>query len=166
VYFQWNAGTNIQEYFLYVGNTQGANDIYGNSQGPNLAATVSGLPADGRTLYVRLWSRGGANWYYEDYVYVAARTAPASMVTPYPGATLGTSVMFRWNSGTNIQQYWLYLGSTQGGSDLYGNSQGTSLSATVTGLPTDGRTLYVRLWSLSGTNWYFQDYVYQMFNSH
>ena len=31
---------------------------------------------------------------------------------------------------------------------------------TVTGLPVDGRTLYVRLWSVIGGVWSFTDYTY------
>jgi hypothetical protein len=30
----------------------------------------------------------------------------------------------------------------------------------VTGLPTDGRTIHVRLWSLIGSGWQFRDYTY------
>ena len=52
------------------------------------------------------------------------------------------------------------IGSSVGGSDLYNQSTGTSLSATVSNLPTDGRILYVRLWFLSGTTWISNDFVY------
>ena len=34
------------------------------------------------------------------------------------------------------------------------------LSRTVSGLPTNGSTIYVRLWSLIGSTWQFTDYTY------
>ena len=43
---------------------------------------------------------------------------------------------------------------------IYDQSQGTNLSVTVSGLPTNGSTIYVRVWSLINTGWYFNDYTY------
>jgi hypothetical protein len=60
-----------------------------------------------------------------------------------------------------VSQYFLYLGNTAGGNDIYGQSQGTSRSVTVSGIPTDGRTIYVRLWSLLSTGWQYTDYTYR-----
>jgi hypothetical protein len=165
VTFQWNTGSLIQEYFLYVGNSPGMNDIYGQSQGTNTSKTLTGLPTDGRRLYVRLWSSNGSTWYYNDYTYTAAligvTPVPATMISPANGSTLsGSTVTFQWNSGSLIQEYFLTIGNSLGSNDIYGQSQGTNLSRTVTGLPTDGRTLYVRLWSRSGSTWYYRDYTY------
>jgi photosystem II stability/assembly factor-like uncharacterized protein len=165
VSFQWNTGTAIQQYFLYVGNSPGTLDIYGQSQGTNLSVTVNSLPTDGRKLYVRLWSLAGSTWLFNDYTYTAALIGvtpiPAAMTSPANGSTLsGASVTFQWNTGTAIQQYFLYIGSAVGTSDIYSQSQGTNLSVTVNGLPTDGRKLYVRLWSLAGSSWLFNDSTY------
>ena len=44
-----------------------------------------------------------------------------------PGSTL-----------TGVSQYWLYVGTTQDGNQLYDQDRGTNLSATVSGLPTNG----------------------------
>jgi len=165
VTFQWTTGTAVSEYFLYVGNQPGYNDIYGQSQGTNTSRTVSGIPTDGRTIYVRLWSKIGSSWQYRDYTYTAAligvTPVPATMISPANGSTLsGSTVTFQWNSGSLIQEYFLTIGNSLGSNDIYGQSQGTNLSRTVTGLPTDGRTLYVRLWSRSGSTWYYRDYTY------
>ena len=67
---------------------------------------------------------------------------------------------FTWTGGTNVTRYWLYVGSTPGGADLWSQDQGTNLSTTVTGLPVDKRTLYVRLYSVIGGVWNFTDYTY------
>ena len=68
-------------------------------------------------------------------------TTPASN-----GATLsGASHGFVWSTGTNVTQYYLWLGSTAGSDSYYFGSQGTNTSGTIGGLPSDGSTVYVRL---------------------
>ena len=73
VTFSWNAGSGATEYFLYVGTRAGSNNIYGASTGTSLSATVDAIPTDGRTIYVRLWTRLSDGWEYTDYRYLAAR---------------------------------------------------------------------------------------------
>ena len=175
--FIWTTGTNVQQYYLYVGSVMGGNDIYGQSQGTT-TATVPNLPTDGRTLYVRLWSLASGVWQFNDYTYTAFGTgsggsgcstpAPATMSSPPPGTALtGASVTFSWTAGCDVTQYYLYVGSAMGTNDIYGQSQGTNTMATVTNLPTNGSTLYVRLWSfvsVTSSNlsvgWHFNDYTY------
>src|SRR5262249_12046869 len=62
--------------------------------------------------------------------------------------------------GNGVSQYYLYIGTSVGNNDIYSLTQGTRLSVTVNGLPTNGRTLYVRLWSLIGNAWQLNDYIY------
>jgi serine protease len=163
VQFQWTGGT-ASQYWLHVGTTFGGNDLYNQGRGV-LAATVSGLPADGSTVYVRLWSLVGNDWLWNDYTYEASitaqTTARAQLTTPSPGSTLTAStVQFQWTGGTGVSQYWLTLGTTAAGNDLYSQNQGTSLSRTVTGLPANGSTVHVRLWSTIEGAWQFNDYTY------
>jgi hypothetical protein len=162
--FQWTGGTGVSQYFLWVGSTDGSNDLVSRDAGTGLSATVTGLPADGRTLFVRLWSLVGGTWQSYSYTYAARPTsAPglAEMTTPAPGSTLPAStVAFQWTGGTGVSQYYLWVGNTVGASDLANQDRGTNLSATVAGLPSDGRTLYVRLWSLVGPTWQSHDYIY------
>ena len=73
VTFKWTAGAGAQEYFLYLGTSPGSNNLYGASQGLNLTRTLSGLPRDGRTIYVRLWTRFSTGWQYSDYTFRAMR---------------------------------------------------------------------------------------------
>ena len=82
------------------------------------------------------------------------------MVAPVPGSGFGSStVSFSWTAGSGVTQYWLFVGTTVGGSDLYSQSTGTNLSATASGLPTTA-PVYVRLWSLVGGVWQYTDYGY------
>jgi hypothetical protein len=134
---------------------------------------VSGLPADGRTIYARLWThysdvKENDGWAanYHDYTFTAAGTAAATgntsnatnatgttshplaeLSSPHDGATLsGASATFSWNAVSGADKYWLDLGNKQG-EGYYAQGTLTGTSKQVTGLPTDGRKLYARLWT-------------------
>jgi glucose/arabinose dehydrogenase len=147
--FTWSAGTGATEYHLYIGSSPGAFDLYDASQGENLSKAFTGLPTDGRTIYVRLWSRLGRMFRARDYTYVAATIAgsAAEMSSPAMGSTLGSSATFSWTAGTGVTAYHLYVGSTPAGYDLLDAPLGMSQTRMVTGLPVDGRPIYVTLWS-------------------
>jgi len=84
VTFSWSAGVSVTEYLLDVGNSLGASDIYGASQGLNHSHTVLNIPTDGRTIYVRLLSKITGVWQSPlDYMYKAFKVAPAPNLTPY-----------------------------------------------------------------------------------
>jgi uncharacterized repeat protein (TIGR03803 family) len=88
-------------------------------------------------------------------------TFPAEIMTPAPGSRLtGSTVLFEWTTGIATTAYGLSVGTTVGGWELFDKEEGTALSNTVTGLPTDGTTVYVRLWSLTNGAWRFNDYTY------
>jgi hypothetical protein len=248
--FIWNTGTNISEYWLMVGTTLGGSNIYSASQLAGTSRTLNNLP--GGTIYVRLSSRCGNsnNWTFNDYSYTVVNCAAAEMTSPANGSNLPSSTTFTWNAGTGNSEYWLKVGTTAGGDNIYsgsqltatsrtlnvpsgpiyvtlssrcqateawsanqytyvgqednrsqmmspangstlpssavtftwtrgigvtqnvlwiGNSQGSSEhlysyvtdgQTTVPSLPTDGRTLYVRLWSLPASGWTYIDYTY------
>ncbi|APH72328.1 hypothetical protein BSQ44_13885 [Aquibium oceanicum] len=160
--FVWTAGTGVSQYWLYVGSTgAGSTNIYQASQGTSKSKTVTGLPSTG-TIYVRLWSLfSGTGWQYNDYTYKTGGGVKAVMTSPTPGSTLGSSATFVWTAGTNVNSYWLYVGSTGVGSyNILNSSNGTSTTRTVTGLPSTG-TIYVRLWSLISGAWQSNDYTYK-----
>jgi outer membrane biosynthesis protein TonB len=87
----------------------------------------------------------------------------AVMVSPPPGSTFsGSTVTFQWTAGS-ATAYGLTVGSSPGAADIYASSVLSTLSQTVTNIPTDGRTVYVRLYSLVGRSWTFNDYTYKAF---
>jgi hypothetical protein len=55
-----------------VGSGTGRNDLFERSVGTSLSVTVPTLPADGRTIYVRLWWLRNGSWEYADSSYKAA----------------------------------------------------------------------------------------------
>jgi hypothetical protein len=161
VTFQWTGGTNVSEYWLEVGSTANPQQFY--SQGlSGLSATVSTLPTNGSTVSVRLWSHLLAGWQWTGYTYTASSSMPAAaqMTTPAPSSTLTSStVTFQWTGGTGVSQYWLEVGTTASPQQFYAHGL-TSLNATVSGLPSDGSAVYVRLWSMISGVWQWTPYTY------
>jgi hypothetical protein len=87
-------------------------------------------------------------------------TTPA-LVSPPPGSTLNSStVTFSWSAGTGVNRYALRVGTRLGGRQIFGGSVGTNLSQTVRNIPTNGRTIYVRLRWRIGSVWSERDYTY------
>jgi len=159
VTFQWTAGT-ASQYGLWIGSSGVGSNNLAATGGTSTSYTATGLPTDGRALYVRLWSLVSGVWQYNDYIYTAYTASPATMSSPTNGSTLSSStVTFQWTAGT-ASQYGLWIGSTGVGSNNLVATGGTSTSYMATGLPTDGRALYVRLWSLVSGVWQYNDYTY------
>jgi len=83
------------------------------------------------------------------------------MVAPTPGTTLrGPTAMFVWSAGSGAQAYELDLGNSVGASDILRQNAGLDTSLTVKSLPTDCRTVYLRLSTLLNNAWEFNDYTY------
>jgi uncharacterized protein GlcG (DUF336 family) len=92
-----------------------------------------------------------------------ALTGSAVILSPVPGSTFpSSSVTFSWSAGS-ATSYWLLVGSSPNGSDIYNSGQSQALSTTVNNIPTDGRTVYVALLSLANNSWGFNSYTYTAF---
>jgi hypothetical protein len=161
--FTWTAGSGAAAYYLYVGTQQGIGDLYSQSLGLNTSQSVSGIPANGSTIYVRLWTAFGSAWQFNDYTFTASGgNTKAVMLLPTPGSTLsGASVTFSWSAGSGAAAYWLDVGTTAGGFDLFSQSAGLATSQTANGISTNGANVYVRLWTELGGAWQFNDYTYK-----
>jgi len=152
-----------QSYLLTVGTTVGGSDIF--SSGTLAAGTtsqlVTGLPVDGTTIYVRLYTWVNGAWQTMDRSYVSSGSRIAQITTPTNGATLAaTTQTFSW-SDTGSDSYYLMIGSSLGTSDIDVVTLGAgTTSYTATGLPSDARTVYVRLYSLINGAWQTSDTSY------
>ena len=86
------------------------------------------------------------------------------LVVPTPGTVLpGADVTFGWTSnGAPVTRWILDVGTSTGLSNLYysGSLLSGVVSRTVTGLPTDGSTIYVRLRYLLSGAWRSQIFEY------
>ena len=119
--------------------------------------TVSGLPTNSSTVYVTLYTLISGSWYGNAYTYTAWNGANglAAMQTPQPGTTLsGTTVTFTWSSDSSATAYWVDIGSSAGGNNIYSSGNlGTATTTTVSTLPANGTTIYVSLYSYVGGQW-------------
>ena len=162
VTFTW--GTSLaSECYLQVGTSVGGQEIYSAGEGTILSSQVMDLPNNGGAVHVRLWSKIGGAWLFNDYSYTACTgctATKAAMVTPAPGSTLSSrAATFTW-SASLAAEYYLFVGTTVGGQEIYGAGQGTNLSVGVNGFPNNGSTVHARLWSRIGGAWLFNDYTY------
>jgi hypothetical protein len=163
VAFAWSGGVGVSEYELWVGSTgAGSSNLFYPGLTMSISETATGLPTNGETLYVRLNSKVNGVWQYHDYTYIAKGGTPATLTSPAPASALtSSSVTFAWDGGVAVSEYELWVGSTGvGSSNLLYPGLTTSTSETVTGLPTNGETLYVRLFSKIDGAWQYHDYTY------
>ena len=169
VAFTWTAGTGATAYWLDAGNTVGGNQYYQSGNlGNVLATTANGLPTDGSTVYVTLYSQVGGQWLSNAYTYTAynASGARGVITTPTPGSTFtGSTVTFDWTAGAGASAYWLDIGNVPGGNQYFQSGNlGNVLTVTVNGLPVNGSTVYVTLYSLVGGQWVANAYTYTAFS--
>jgi len=162
--FAWSVSAGEGGYYLTVGAGLGKHDIYNSGWLPagTSSQNVTGLPANGATLYVRLssWVNGG--WQTTDTTYIASG-AVAGISTPTNGTTLaGANQTFSWNVSPGEEGYYLMVGTTVGSSDIYnsGTLAGGTTSQNVTALPTNGSTIYARLYSWVNGSWQTTDSSY------
>jgi hypothetical protein len=165
VTFDWSAGTGASGYWIDIGSTAGAHDIYSSGNlGNVLTTSVSGLPTDGITLYVTLYTLIGSTWTGNAYTYTAlnATSGLAAMQTPTPSTTLsGSTVTFTWSSDANATAYWVDISAVHaGGNDLDSSGSLNTTTETVYNLPANGSTIYVTLYSYVGGQWLSNAYTY------
>jgi hypothetical protein len=85
------------------------------------------------------------------------------MISPPLGSTFtSSSVTFTWSAGS-ATAYFLFVGNSLHGADIYNSGQVTVLSKTVNNIPTDGRTIYVTLGSKVNGSWAVNYYTYSAF---
>jgi uncharacterized repeat protein (TIGR02059 family) len=169
VTFEWSAGSGVDEYYLGVGTSQAAvanapwGDLFAGYTGTNTSQLVSNIPINGNPTYVRLWWRIGSTWSFTDSTYQTQGGGDPAITSPTPGSTLTASpVVFQWSVGSGVDEYWLQAGTTPGNrKDLYDQSAGLNLSASVSTIPINGNPVYVRLWWRIGSSWFKADSTYQ-----
>jgi len=164
--FSWTAGSLSTAYWIDAGNTPEGNQYFQSGNiGDVTSYTVTGLPTDGSTIYITLWSYVNGSWLYNEYTYTAAggSSGLAQMLSPTPGSEIdGYQATFTWSAGNGASGYWLDIGSTPEGNDIYQSGNlGSQQSTTVYSLPNNGTQIYATLWTLINGNWYYNEYNYQ-----
>ncbi|GJQ59530.1 MAG: tandem-95 repeat protein [Candidatus Scalindua sp. AMX11] len=164
VTFHWSPnGTPVSRWSLYVGTTPGGYDIY--SEGNIRTATsrtVSGIPEDGSTIFVKLWYDPGPGQFVE-FRYTACQGDPTpSIISPTQGSQLECSThTFTWTNPNGSINFRVYAGSRVGRSDYFDSGElGTATGSTVVGLPSNGSRVYVRLLYYLD-EWRHKDYTFK-----
>jgi hypothetical protein len=105
-------------------------------------------------------------WLFNSYLFQGCTGCPpinkdiAQMQSPSSGTTLDSStVRFTWAPVAGAQQYFLDLSSSPGSRDIFAGYVDID-SGLVTGIPVDGRTIYVRLWTNINGVWLYNAYSY------
>jgi uncharacterized protein YkwD len=84
------------------------------------------------------------------------------LLGPTPHTQLNsTTVTFKWASTQSVDEFRLDIGSKPGGNDIYSASQGEATAVTVSNLPWQSKSVFVRLWARVAGVWEFTDYAYQ-----
>jgi hypothetical protein len=172
--FPGGAGENIAAGTV-TDTAQEAFDLWRNSPGHN----SNMLNASYRQIGIaRAYAAGSTyGWYWvTDFSLVSdgtdalggtssppppAPSTKATMISPANGATLNTTQTFQWTAASGGLEYFLYIGTSPGANNWFGQSMGTNTSITLAGFPRDGRTVYVRLWTRNSSGWQYNDFTYR-----
>ncbi len=151
VTFSWTSTSGVQKYWFAIGTTPGGTDIYSQSAGLQIQATVE-IPLNGNPVYAQVWTLMNGVWETEGTIQY--NTEVVSQITsPEPGSTLNSSpVTFNWKQKNNAAQYWFAIGTTPGGTDIYSQSAGLQTQATVE-IPLNGSPVYAQVWSFVNQDW-------------
>ncbi len=165
--FYWKDIPAATEYHLSIGTYPGGTDLYNASQGLNTSKMITNLPKDGKKIFIRISSKIDNTWRHSDSTVIAYK-APKSVnkkskiTSPVNGSTLSSStVTFEWQD-IGAAAYYLRVGTTKGWRNIIyrGRLSGNKTAKTIRNIPTNGETIYVRLYSRKNRRWKFNDYKY------
>jgi hypothetical protein len=155
VTFDWTAaadgGSGIASYYLQVGTSAGGNDVYDGNVGNVLTHDIVG--SDGVTYYARVKAIDKAanqsNYSANSDGIEVDTTAPAQPAAPTDAgvATANSTITFTWaapnETGSGIASYFLQVGTSAGGNDVYDGNVGNVLTHDISG--SEGVTYYARV---------------------
>ena len=166
VKFQWSPGVGVTEFRLLVGKSNGGAE-YADVKlpGSESSYTTENLPENGSQIFGRLMSNVDGKWEIADYAYLASSGSPARAAriqSPAVNAQLDSSqVEFKWDEGSNVSEYMLYVGASPGGIEFARANVGKQTSTVVRNLPGNGQNLYARLFSRLSGGWTYSDAIYR-----
>ncbi|MGB6725265.1 MAG: hypothetical protein WBE74_05120, partial [Terracidiphilus sp.] len=115
--FTWNNGVGPTAYRLLLGTTGvGSNNLYGSGITKASCVTVT-LPANGVTVFARLYQEIDGAWQSTDYTFMESGTPVLATLSPASTTVLATTQTFTWSNGAGPSDYRLLLGTTGVGSN-------------------------------------------------
>jgi hypothetical protein len=144
--FKWTPITGAAAYYLYVGTSSGAKDIVDTGEVHTLSAPLVPLPAD-QQLWARIWTDTDGTWHPSE---ISFTLRGATLSAPVDTAS-ASGTTFQWNTISNADAYYLYVGTAPGAKDIVDTGEITTTSYRANSLPTG--TIYVTLWTKVGGTW-------------
>jgi len=172
--FHWDPGPwQIEKWGLQVGSTPGGSDYFNDSDlGASTSATVTTpIQTDGRLVYVRLryYPNKIKRSITHDCVLTAGTPQRPILTGPTCGSSLpGSHTEFSWDPrDVTVERWQLLAGSTLGGKEYFESAvlDGTEDDLIATGIPRDGRALFVRLRWRAGGVWKASDCSYTAYKA-
>jgi hypothetical protein len=161
--FTWSAVNGASAYDLHLSAiAPGDFELYVSGHITGTSTPVYRLPTNGETIYARLYTfTADGSMVYNDYTFTAGPSA--RLLYPAPGSTFTSgNVWFDWTAGTGVTAYDLHLSAVApGGYDIFASGHITNTYKTVPLLPTNGETIYARLYSFIGGVTYYNDYTFK-----
>lgn len=152
VTFEWT-DVDADAYYLMVGRAPGDDAYLRVHAGRATSLSATGLPQDGATLHVRLWTLRDLEWGYVDHVLTAHRGSFAGATIALPGRRLDSSWRwFAWRPVEGARAYRLQVG-TERDPGRYHDREVEGGYALVLGLPVDGSEVVARLHTLGPDGW-------------
>jgi len=156
--FTWGTVAGATAYSIRLGTTVGGYDLYASGEIGGTSATIYYLPMNGETIYARVYTFFGSNAVYNDYPFTAGDAT--ALTFPANHATLTATQRFTWGAVAGATQYSIRLGTTVGGYDVWASGRFGGTSVTALNLPTNGETIYARLYTYFGSSTVYYDYVF------
>ena len=159
----WDKPVGATHFDLHLGDQGvGSSNLRASQIVTESTLKLTNLPAHGKTLYLRLFTKN-ETWQYRDYTLLAANnSSQAVLLAPAPGGPrpAGTSVEFVWDAPLAARSYDLLIGTSGAGStDIRASNVINTNRLLINNLPADGRRIYVRLWTLTN-DWAYTDYEF------
>jgi hypothetical protein len=157
VQLTWSGILNVQAYYVYVGTSLGARDVYDSAE---IQTTAVSITANQNTqYYVRLWTKANGFWYFTDSTFRTGLQI-AQLVAPSASAlNVSPAVQFSWTNVPDAQTYYLYVGTNLGAKDAYDSGEILVMALTLSLKPNTD--YYARLWTKKANAWYYVDGVFQ-----
>ena len=152
--FSWERQAGAYGYWLSIkdddGNRYGQRKIYSSQTG---SVQISGLPA-GKPLNVELitiYPAGNqTNW--DSRTNYRLNSSAAGIQYPFETTLDGDTQWIVWDKVEGASYYYLNVSDNSGNTYFQKNMQQAD-RVQVTGLPTDGRDINIRLYTIIGNNW-------------
>ncbi len=146
-----------------MGTARGSDDLVNTGPlAPNQTSYhVPTLPG-GRPLYARIYSAVDGHWSHADISFRAPTAQPAFTWPTHGQTNVGTDRPFTWSTVAWATNYWVTIGTSEGGAELLSTGTlpaGQSSYANLPPLPA-GVPLYARLLTHDGANWTHIDVIF------